>query len=133
MGIQKRFFMNRGMGIELIYDLKEYKNDLKERKKFSIDYSMKACMKGNKYVEKLDYTAVNKEIPVEKKELPVIEKKELPVIEEKANTEEPNQVEAKNESENQVVDNDGTQANETVEKKSETNPAEDTKPKKVKK
>jgi len=123
--IQKRFFMNRGMGIELIYDLKEYKDELKERKKFSIDYSMKACMKGNKYVEKLDYTAVNKEIPVEKKE--------LPVIEEKAHTEEINQVEAKNESENQVVENDGAQPNESDEKVEETKPADDTKPKKVKK
>jgi len=76
--IQKRFFMNRGMGIELIYDVKEYKKELLERKKFSIDYSMKACMNGNKFKENLDY---------------MTEKKELPVIEEKVLTEETQPIE----------------------------------------
>jgi len=131
--IQKRFFMNRGMGIELIYDVKEYKNELKERKKFSIDYSMKACMNGNKYKENLDYTAEKKELPIEQKEL-TVEQKELPVIEEKVDTEEikedQDQAEVKNESENQVTECNEVQPTEKTE---ETKPTDDTKPKKVKK
>jgi len=120
--IQKRFFMNRGMGIELIYDVKEYKNELKERKKFSIDYSMKACMNGNKYKENLDYMA---------------EKKELPIIEEKVHIEETkdvsDQAEIKNDSENALTEIEGSQKKEQTEQTEETKLVDDAKPKKVKK
>jgi len=49
--VQKRFFMNRGMGIKLIYDINEYKKELSQRKKFTPDYSLKASVNGNKYKE----------------------------------------------------------------------------------
>jgi len=127
--IQKRFFMNRGMGIELIYDVKEYKNELKERKKFSIDYSMKACMNGNKYKENLDYMAEKKEI--------LVEKNELPIIEEKVHTEETrnvsDQAEIKNDSENALTEIEGSQKKEQTEQTEETKLVDDAKPKKVKK
>jgi len=112
--IQKRFFMNRGMGIELIYDVKEYKKELLERKKFSIDYSMKACMNGNKFKENLDYMAEKKELPMENKE--------LPVIQEKVHTEETKDVS------DEVAINDGTQPTEQTEKVEQIEQAEETKP-----
>jgi cell wall-associated NlpC family hydrolase len=53
--VQKRFFMNRGLGVKLIYDPKSYKEDLMHRKKFTPDYSLKSKTFGTKFVEPLNF------------------------------------------------------------------------------
>lgn len=39
--VEKRFFMNRGLGVKLVYDTAEYKEDLQYRKKFTPSYGTK--------------------------------------------------------------------------------------------
>ena len=42
--IEKRFYMNRGLGIRVIYDLKEYKESLMSTKKFTPSYDFKGML-----------------------------------------------------------------------------------------